>query len=63
MTGMGNDGTRGLQLLKRQGARVLAQDEASCTVWGMPREAVAAGIVDRELPLNQLAAAIVSELQ
>ena len=55
MTGMGKDGTEGLKLLKSKGAYVLAQDEASCVVFGMPMEAIKAGVVDEVLPLNQLA--------
>jgi two-component system chemotaxis response regulator CheB len=58
MTGMGADGTLGLRLLKRHGAPVLAQDEASCVVFGMPMEAIKAGVVDQVLPLEQLAMAI-----
>lgn len=55
MTGMGSDGTLGMKLLKRQGALTIAQDEASCTVFGMPREAIRAGIVDVVLPLDEIA--------
>jgi two-component system chemotaxis response regulator CheB len=58
MTGMGADGTLGLRLMKRQGATVLAQDEASCVVFGMPLEAIKAGVVDAVVPLEQLALAV-----
>ena len=58
MTGMGADGVLGLRLMKRQGARVIAQDEASCVVFGMPMEAIKAGVVDAIVPLEQLASAI-----
>ena len=58
MTGMGSDGTLGLRLLKRTGCATLAQDEASCVVFGMPGEAVKAGVVDAVVPLNDMAAAI-----
>lgn len=58
MTGMGADGVLGLQLMKQRGARVLAQDEASCVVFGMPCEAIKAGVVDAVVPLEQLADAI-----
>jgi two-component system chemotaxis response regulator CheB len=58
MTGMGSDGTRGLMEMKRAGAHVLAQDEASCVVFGMPKSAIENGVVDRILPLTQLAGAI-----
>lgn len=59
MTGMGNDGTAGCQLLKQQGGRMIAQDEASCVVFGMPREPIARGLVDVVAPLDRIAAEIV----
>ncbi len=55
MTGMGDDGVRGLQDLHEAGALTIAQHEASCTVYGMPRAAVEAGAVDRVLPLEHIA--------
>lgn len=58
MTGMGDDGARGLKEMHDSGAYTLAQDEASCVVYGMPREAVKHGGVDRSLPLTSLAGAI-----
>ena len=58
MTGMGNDGTAGCQLLKQRGAQVIAQDEASCVVFGMPREPIARGLVDVVAPLDRIAAEI-----
>lgn len=58
MTGMGNDGTLGLKLMKRMGAWVIAQDESSCVVFSMPREAIKAGVVDRVVSLSALGAAI-----
>jgi two-component system, chemotaxis family, protein-glutamate methylesterase/glutaminase len=58
LTGMGSDGTAGLKILKRAGAHVIAQDEATSVVWGMPGSAVAAGVVDEVLPLNQIAPVI-----
>jgi two-component system chemotaxis response regulator CheB len=54
MTGMGQDGMRGAQILKANGASVLAQDEASSVVWGMPGAVVNAGIADRVLPLDRI---------
>jgi two-component system chemotaxis response regulator CheB len=59
MTGMGNDGVLGLRLLKRKGAWVIAQDEATCVVFGMPGEAIKAGVVDVVLPLNRIGEEIV----
>jgi two-component system, chemotaxis family, protein-glutamate methylesterase/glutaminase len=55
MTGMGDDGADGLREMKEAGAVTIAQDEASCVVFGMPREAIARGATDFVLPLNQLA--------
>ncbi len=55
LTGMGNDGAEGMLEMKHQGAANIAQDEASCVVFGMPREAIAAGAVDHVLPLDAIA--------
>ncbi len=54
MTGMGDDGARGLKELHDTGALTLAQDEASCVVYGMPKEAVKLGATDGELPLSAI---------
>jgi two-component system, chemotaxis family, protein-glutamate methylesterase/glutaminase len=54
LTGMGQDGLHGAQILKAKGASVLAQDEASSVVWGMPGAVVNAGLADRVLPLDQI---------
>ncbi|OGU21715.1 MAG: chemotaxis response regulator protein-glutamate methylesterase [Hydrogenophilales bacterium RIFOXYD1_FULL_62_11] len=54
MTGMGDDGARGLKEMRDTGAVTLAQDEASCVVYGMPKEAVRLGGVGRSLPLASL---------
>jgi two-component system, chemotaxis family, protein-glutamate methylesterase/glutaminase len=62
MTGMGSDGVLGLRLMKRLGARVIAQDRQSCVVFGMPGEAINAGVVDRVVPLNQIAAEILQRV-
>jgi len=58
LTGMGNDGLRGCQILKALGGRVLAQDEASSVVWGMPGAVASAGIADAILPLDRVAGEI-----
>lgn len=63
MTGMGRDGTKGLQIMRQNGARVIAQDEKSCVVYGMPMEAVKAGVVDEELSLSGIAAKIITIVQ
>src|SRR5262249_11375657 len=59
LTGMGQDGLRGAQILKTQGSRILAQDEASSVVWGMPGAVAREGVADRVLPLDQVAPEIV----
>ena len=56
LTGMGEDGVEGLRAVRNAGGRVLAQDEASSTVFGMPGAAVAAGVAHSVLPLDQMAA-------
>ena len=61
LTGMGSDGARGLRRMKDAGARTIAQDEASCVVFGMPKEAIRVGAADRILSLNHVAGAILSE--
>jgi two-component system chemotaxis response regulator CheB len=61
MTGMGDDGAQGMKELHDTGAHTLAQDEASCVVFGMPKEAIALGCVDQILPLNQLAPAVIKQ--
>lgn len=60
MTGMGDDGARGMLEMKEAGAMTIAQDEASCIVFGMPKEAIQRGAVAKVLPLLSLAAAIVT---
>lgn len=55
MTGMGDDGAQGLLEMKEAGAVTIAQDEASCVVFGMPREAIARGAVDIVAPLERVA--------
>jgi two-component system chemotaxis response regulator CheB len=56
MTGMGDDGSRGMKELHDAGAYNIAQDEASCIVFGMPNEAIKLGGVDTVLPLSKIAA-------
>lgn len=58
MTGMGDDGARGLKEMHDAGARTIAQDEASCVVFGMPKEAIKLGAADQVLPLEQIPGAI-----
>lgn len=63
LTGMGSDGTVGLKMLKRHGCFVIAQDEQSCVVYGMPRSAVDAGVVDEIHPLDEIASRIIKFIQ
>jgi two-component system, chemotaxis family, protein-glutamate methylesterase/glutaminase len=60
LTGMGNDGVRGLRELKERGGYVVGQDEATCVVYGMPRAAAKEGLVDREVPLDEISPILVS---
>ena len=58
MTGMGDDGARGLKEMKESGARTVAQDEASCVVFGMPRVAIEMGATDSVVPLSLIPKAV-----
>ncbi|MBC7975364.1 MAG: chemotaxis response regulator protein-glutamate methylesterase, partial [Myxococcales bacterium] len=58
LTGMGDDGARGMLEMKQCGAHTVAQDEASCIVFGMPAETIKHGGVDRVLPLDRIAGAV-----
>ncbi len=62
LTGMGKDGAQGLLAMKQQGAFTIAQDEASCIVFGMPREAIEIGAADMVAPLSQIARKVVNHL-
>jgi two-component system, chemotaxis family, protein-glutamate methylesterase/glutaminase len=61
LTGMGSDGANGLLRMKRAGARTIAQDEATCVVFGMPKEAIRLGAADRVLPLFLIPEAILTQ--
>lgn len=63
MTGMGKDGLNGLRSIKHRGGIVLAQDEASCVVYGMPRAAVDDGIADAVLSLDEIPSALIGIAQ
>jgi two-component system chemotaxis response regulator CheB len=60
MTGMGDDGARGMKEMHDLGAKTIAQDEKSCVVFGMPKEAIKLGAADQTIALDQIPAAIVS---
>jgi two-component system chemotaxis response regulator CheB len=63
LTGMGRDGADSMRLMRDAGAVNFAQDEASCVVYGMPREAVAAGAVNEVLPLHRIATRVIEQLR
>lgn len=60
LTGMGGDGAKGMLAMKQAGAYTIAQDEASCVVFGMPKEAIKLGGVDKILPLDDIPAAMLA---
>jgi two-component system chemotaxis response regulator CheB len=59
LTGMGNDGSKGVRIIKEHGGCVIAESEETAIVYGMPREAVATGVVDRCVPLNRVVSEII----
>jgi two-component system chemotaxis response regulator CheB len=63
LTGMGQDGRGGAKVLRDTGAEVLAQDEATSVVWGMPGAVVAAGLADEVLPLDRIAGALLNRVR
>lgn len=63
LTGMGRDGADAMRLMRDAGSWNIAQDEASCIVYGMPREAVAAGAVSETLPLSRIADSVLEHLR
>lgn len=62
LTGMGTDGARGLLAMRRAGARTIVQDEGSCVVFGMPREAIAVGAAEFVVPLGRIARVVLGLL-
>jgi len=62
LTGMGKDGAVGMRAMRDAGAYTIAQDEASCVVFGMPKEAIAEGAVIEVLPLDDIAGHLVEHL-
>ena len=63
LTGMGNDGAAAMREMKDAGSYNYVQDEASCIVFGMPREAIAAGAANEVLPLGQIAGHLIDRLR
>ncbi|MBF0558740.1 MAG: chemotaxis response regulator protein-glutamate methylesterase [Nitrospirae bacterium] len=62
LTGMGNDGLKGMLSLKKTGGRIFAQDEESCVVYGMPKAVVDAGIADKVLSIEEMAGEIINSV-
>ena len=62
LTGMGNDGAKAMKEMRDAGSYNIVQDEASCVVFGMPREAIAHGAADEVLPLRDIAGALIAKL-
>lgn len=62
LTGMGKDGAQAMLELRQSGAWTIAQDKASCVVFGMPREAIALGAVQQVLPLGDIAGQLFKRL-
>ncbi|HQI26800.1 MAG TPA: chemotaxis protein CheB, partial [Sedimentisphaerales bacterium] len=60
LTGMGDDGATGLLNMRQAGAHTIAQDEQSCVVFGMPKEAIARGGAERIVPLGKVAETLIS---
>ena len=63
LTGMGTDGTHGSQLIKQNGGQIIAEDESTCVVWGMPKSVAEAGYADLVLPLPRIANAVTAILK
>jgi two-component system chemotaxis response regulator CheB len=63
LTGMGRDGAQGMVNMRQQGARTIAQDESSSVVFGMPKEAIQLGAVERVLPLDRIAQGILEDIK
>lgn len=63
MTGMGSDGNKGLQVLHQKGATIIAQNEATCVVFGMPKKPIESGMADVIAPLNKIAEEIIKSVR
>jgi two-component system chemotaxis response regulator CheB len=62
LTGMGNDGAKGMRAIREAGGRTLAESEETCIIYGMPKSAVDEGVVDKVVPLHRMAAEILKEV-
>jgi two-component system chemotaxis response regulator CheB len=63
LTGMGKDGAKGMLDIRNHGGYTIAQDEASCIIYGMPKEAVALGAVDQTLALDKIGATLLEKIK
>jgi len=63
MTGMGSDGTKGVEILKKNGSFIIAQDEGSCTVFGMPKDVIESNLADVVLPLDKIPVEIINTVK
>ena len=63
LSGMGSDGVEGLRAIRKTGGRTIVQDESTSVVFGMPKAAIEAGVADRVLPIQDIAKAIVEEVE
>jgi two-component system chemotaxis response regulator CheB len=63
MTGMGSDGTKGIEILKNKGSYIIAQSEETCIVYGMPKAPIEAGLVDVVVPLGKIADEIIKSVR
>ncbi|NOZ24761.1 MAG: chemotaxis response regulator protein-glutamate methylesterase [Nitrospirae bacterium] len=62
LTGMGNDGLRGMEMIKKDNGKTLAQNEETCVVYGMPKAVVEAGIADKVVPIEEIAGEIINSV-
>ncbi|KJR43146.1 response regulator receiver modulated CheB methylesterase [Candidatus Magnetoovum chiemensis] len=62
LTGMGNDGLKGMKAIKKSGGRTISQDEDTCVVYGMPKAVVDAGIADKIVPISEIAGEIINSV-
>jgi two-component system chemotaxis response regulator CheB len=62
LTGLGNDGSKGMKEIKNKGGRTIAESEKTCVVYGMPRAVVEAGLADKVVPLNEIAGEIINSV-
>ena len=62
LTGMGHDGVKGMKAIKEAGGSTIAEDESTCVVFGMPKAAIDAGVVDEVVPLPKIAETIMRRI-